>query len=130
MQFEVHSGGRRDDQTTLYLIGVQRRPEQLAPVLQGRARPLGWNRGAWLRRPGEQSGPTVGLGSHSEVHGKAVDPARHIVGLETDDIQADYARLKGFGVEFLETPKQGGPVTFATLKDPEGNYLQLVQFNN
>ncbi len=39
---------------------------------------------------GEPGGPTVGLGTHSEVHGKAVDPARHIVGLETDDIQADY----------------------------------------
>ena len=79
---------------------------------------------------GEPSGPAVGLGTHSEVHGKAVDPARHIVGLETDDIQADYTRLKGLGVEFLEKPTQGGPVTFATLKDPEGNYVQLVQFNS
>ena len=78
---------------------------------------------------GEPGGPTVGLGTHSEVHGKAVDPARHIIGLETDDIQADYGRLKGLGVEFLEAPTQGGPVTFATLKDPEGNYVQLVEFN-
>lgn len=78
---------------------------------------------------GDPSGPVVGLGTHSEVHGRAVDPGRHIVGLETDDIQAEYKRLKQLGVEFLEEPTPGGPIMFATLKDPEGNYVQLVQFN-
>jgi predicted enzyme related to lactoylglutathione lyase len=78
---------------------------------------------------GELGGPTIGLGTHSEVRGKAAEPARHIVGIETDDIRADYQRLKGQGVEFLEEPTEGGPVTFATLKDPEGNYVQLIEFN-
>ena len=78
---------------------------------------------------GALEGPSIGLGTHSDLHGRPTDPARHIVGLETDDIQADYQRLKGKGVEFLEEPTAGGPVTFATLKDPEGNYVQLIQFN-
>lgn len=78
---------------------------------------------------GPLEGPSIGLGTHSEVRGRTSDPARHIVGIETDDIQSDYRRLKDRGVEFLEEPTAGGPVTFATLKDPEGNYVQLVQFN-
>jgi len=78
---------------------------------------------------GDPAGPSIGLGTHSEVRGKAAEPARHIVGVETDDIQGDYNRLKGLGVEFLEEPTPGGAVTFATLKDPEGNYVQLVEFN-
>ncbi len=78
---------------------------------------------------GPLEGPSIGLGTHSDVHGRASEPARHIVGLETDDIKRDYDRLKDRGVEFLEEPTAGGPVTFATLKDPEGNYVQLVQFN-
>jgi predicted enzyme related to lactoylglutathione lyase len=77
---------------------------------------------------GDQSGATIALGTHSEVKGKAKEPARHIVGLETDDIAGDAARLKAKGVEFLEDVTDGGQVKFATFKDPEGNYLQLLQF--
>lgn len=72
--------------------------------------------------------PAVALGTHSEVHGRASDPARHIVSFEVPDIRAEYARLTGRGVEFLEEPQDGGDVKFATFKDPEGNLLQLVQF--
>jgi len=36
--------------------------------------------------------------------------------------------LKAAGVEFVEDPKDYGNVTLATLKDPEGNLIQLVQF--
>jgi predicted enzyme related to lactoylglutathione lyase len=77
---------------------------------------------------GDPSGATVALGTHSEVKGKAKEPARHIVGLETDDIAGDAARLKAKGVEFLEDVTDGGQLKFATFKDPEGNYLQLLQF--
>ena len=43
---------------------------------------------------GPLEGPSIGLGTHSEVRGRPTEPARHIVGVETDDIQADYRRLK------------------------------------
>ncbi len=77
---------------------------------------------------GEPNAPAVALGTHSEVHGKASDPARHIVGFDSDDIQADCARLKSAGVQFVEEPNQQGDLWIATFKDPEGNYVQLLQF--
>ena len=77
---------------------------------------------------GDPDSPTVALGTHSEVRGKASDPFRHIVGFESDDIQADFQRLKGRGVEFIEEPNNQGGAWVATFKDPEGNLLQLLQF--
>ncbi|HYM16421.1 MAG TPA: VOC family protein [Dehalococcoidia bacterium] len=81
---------------------------------------------------GQAGAPKVALGTHSDVHGQAKEPARHILSLDTDDIHGDYQRLSGTGVEFLEAPTAGpgGDVAFATFKDPEGNYLQLVQFSD
>ena len=78
---------------------------------------------------GDPNGPAVALGTHSEVRGRAVDPARHIVGLETDDIKGDCARLKAAGVEFIEEPNEQGGIWVATLKDPEGNFVQFLQFD-
>jgi len=77
---------------------------------------------------GEAGAPALALGSHSEVRGRNADPARHMVGLATDDITADWKRLKAAGVEFVEDPKDYGNLWIATLKDPEGNLLQLLQF--
>jgi len=79
---------------------------------------------------GDPSGPVAALGTHSEVHGKAKDPARHIVGFDTDDIRGDCARLKAAGVEFVEEPNQQGDLWIATFKDPEGNLIQLLQFED
>jgi predicted enzyme related to lactoylglutathione lyase len=76
---------------------------------------------------GDPGGPAVALGTHSEVRGRATDPARHIVGFETDDLRKDWRRLKDAGVEFVEDPKDYGNVWVATFKDPEGNLLQLLQ---
>jgi predicted enzyme related to lactoylglutathione lyase len=74
-------------------------------------------------------GPSVTLGTHSEVRGTNADPARHMVGFETDDIRADVQRLKSKGVEFIDEPTKFDQVTVATFKDPEGNYVQLLQFS-
>src|SRR5438132_10699512 len=76
---------------------------------------------------GPREGPALALGTHSEVRGRNADPARHMVGLATDDVDADYKRLKGAGVEFVEDPTDYGTLRIATLKDPEGNLLQLLQ---
>jgi catechol 2,3-dioxygenase-like lactoylglutathione lyase family enzyme len=78
---------------------------------------------------GDRDAPALALGTHSEVRGRAVDPARHMVGLETDDIARDFERLKSLDVEFVEDPKDYGDVWVATFKDPEGNLLQLLQFD-
>ena len=76
---------------------------------------------------GDLNGPTLGLGTHSEVKGKNADPARHMVALMTDDVEGEYQRLKSKGVEFIEAPTKFDQVTIATLEDPEGNYVQLFQ---
>jgi predicted enzyme related to lactoylglutathione lyase len=77
---------------------------------------------------GDQTQPGLALGTHSEVHGRTVEPARHMVGLLTDDIQGDTARFKAAGVRFIEEPNdQGGGFWLATFEDPEGNLIQLYQ---
>jgi catechol 2,3-dioxygenase-like lactoylglutathione lyase family enzyme len=76
----------------------------------------------------ESNRPTLALASHSEVHGRNPDPARHMVALLSDDIHADFQRLKAAGVEFVQEPNFEDGLTLATLKDPEGNLVQLFQF--
>jgi predicted enzyme related to lactoylglutathione lyase len=80
-----------------------------------------------LGKPGT---PSLALGTHSEVHGRNADPARHMVGLVSDDVTAEWKRLKAAGVEFIEDPKDYGQLWLATLKDPEGNLIQLLQFKS
>jgi predicted enzyme related to lactoylglutathione lyase len=76
---------------------------------------------------GAYLGAYLGLGTHSEVKGKASDPYRHMVGLDSDDVDADFERLTAAGVEFMEQPTDYGGLRIATLKDPEGNIVQLCQ---
>ena len=68
---------------------------------------------------------SLALATHSEVHGRNADPARHMVAFGSDDIQADFQRLKAAGVEFVQEPTAFDNLTIATLKDPEGNLVQL-----
>ena len=72
-------------------------------------------------------GPYLGLGTHSQVRGRAADPYRHMVGLDSDDLDADYQRLSTAGVEFIEPLTTYDDLRIATLKDPEGNLIQLFQ---
>lgn len=44
-----------------------------------------------------------------------------------DDVQQEYDRLVGLGVEFSVKPTEAGPVKFAILNDTCGNNIQLVQ---
>jgi predicted enzyme related to lactoylglutathione lyase len=78
---------------------------------------------------GEREAPTLALGTHSEVRGRNTDPARHMIGLTSDDIMTDWKRLREARVEFIEDPKDYGNVWVATFKDPEGNLLQLLEFD-
>jgi len=76
---------------------------------------------------GELGTPVLALGTHSEVRGRNADPARHMVGLLTDDVDTDCKRLTNAGVEFVEAPTDYDRLRIATLKDPEGNLIQLLQ---
>ncbi|WP_020096884.1 VOC family protein [Microbacterium sp. 11MF] len=48
--------------------------------------------------------------------------------LGVDDVQAEYERLQGLGVEFTQPPIDHGPVTTAVLSDTVGNLLQITAF--
>jgi predicted enzyme related to lactoylglutathione lyase len=72
-------------------------------------------------------GAYLGVGTHSEVKGKPADTYRHMVGLESDSVDADFERLNAAGVEFIEQPTDYGGLRIATLRDPEGNIVQLLQ---
>ena len=68
------------------------------------------------------------IGLHDGVHGPSADPYRIMPHLGVDDIHAEARRLAEAGVEFIRPPEQehwGGWI--ATLKDPDGNILQLLQ---
>jgi len=68
------------------------------------------------------------IGLHHRVEGESRDPYRVMPHLGVDDIHAMCQRLADAGVEFLRQPEQehwGGWI--ATLKDPDGNILQLLQ---
>ncbi len=70
----------------------------------------------------------LSVGVHSQVGGPSRDPHRVMVNLAVDDIQAVHRELARRGVEFVRPPERehwGGWV--ATLRDPDGNLLQLLQ---
>jgi predicted enzyme related to lactoylglutathione lyase len=46
---------------------------------------------------------------------------------QVDDIQAEYARLKGLGVSFVMEPTDMGMTTIAIFDDTCGNLIQIYQ---
>lgn len=67
--------------------------------------------------------------AHSEVSGKSSQPARILLNLFVDDLAAEQKRIEGHGVRFLRSAGReywGG--VFSTFEDPDGNYVQLVEF--
>jgi predicted enzyme related to lactoylglutathione lyase len=45
------------------------------------------------------------------------------------DVQAEYERLVGLGVEFTQPPTAMGPVTTAVFDDTCGNLIQIAAMN-
>ena len=76
---------------------------------------------------GEFENPRLCIGTHSEVHGRPADPYRWLLRFESTDLRADLDRLRAAGVEIIEGPNdQGGGFWLGTVKDPEGNLVQLT----
>ncbi|MBI5289025.1 MAG: VOC family protein [Chloroflexi bacterium] len=67
--------------------------------------------------------------THSAVHGKAPQPERMLLNLFVDDIAAEQQRLESAGVRFTRSQgREGWGGVISTFADPDGNYLQLIQF--
>ncbi|MDF1595448.1 MAG: VOC family protein [Acidimicrobiia bacterium] len=68
------------------------------------------------------------IGVHDEVWGRATDPLRLMINLAVEDIAESFMRLQKLGVPFTRPPESeswGGRI--ATLSDPDGNTIQLLQ---
>jgi len=71
------------------------------------------------------------IGPHSEVKGKNTNPGRIMFTIESDDVKADFAKIKAVGAKIVAEPYLPGKGDnkdnwLATLSDPDGNYFQLA----
>lgn len=76
----------------------------------------------------QSAGIIIHPARHSAIAGPPAEPHRIMLTFETPDIRAAAADLQARGVIFVRPPQQeawGGWV--ATFRDPDGNYLQLMQ---
>ncbi len=78
----------------------------------------------------QPEGTQLAIESHSEVSGLSKEPDRIMINLRVDDCRKLYEELRGKGVEFIAKPyaDPDGAYVVATLRDPDGNTLQLVEF--
>jgi predicted enzyme related to lactoylglutathione lyase len=72
---------------------------------------------------------TIFVDGHSDTKGAAKEPQRVLVNFFVDDLGAEQTRLQGKGVKFIREKGQeewGGFIS--TFLDPDGNYLQLIEY--
>lgn len=89
----------------------------------------GWQQVDWFGY--DTDGTNIVIGPHSEVKGVNDSPGRIMMTFETEDLQAEFARIKDCGAKVIAEPyqpsKDDNPDTWlATLADPDGNYFQLA----
>ena len=87
-------------------------------------------------------GTVLLIDGHSETKGKSKEPHRMLINFSVPDLKSEQSRLKGEGVQFIREegsraprgpcrtppPEEWGGV-ISTFLDPDGNYLQLIEFN-
>jgi predicted enzyme related to lactoylglutathione lyase len=71
-------------------------------------------------------GAFLSIIEHSEVKGKAADPQRVILNVETKDVRAEFDRIKAAGATVVKDPYELQGMWIATFADPDGNYFQLM----
>jgi predicted enzyme related to lactoylglutathione lyase len=65
---------------------------------------------------------------HTEVNGEAIQPQRVMLNFVVDDAIAEQRQLKTRGVPFVrDATEEPGVGMFATFRDPDGNYCQLIE---
>lgn len=71
---------------------------------------------------------SIAIGPHSEVKGANPSPGRIILNFETEDVRAEFERIKELGAKVIAEPYQpegSEGMWLATFADPDGNYFQL-----
>jgi predicted enzyme related to lactoylglutathione lyase len=109
---------------------------RLGSILLGTTRPdelRAWYRAA-LAPDHEGDGPIdlggvlVVVDERDDVAAANPEPVRQILNFHVDDFDAVAAQLAAAGVEWLVPPEDRSSGRFGTFTDPDGNYLQLIQF--
>ena len=65
---------------------------------------------------------------HSAVSGPNQDSARILINLDVDDCRAIESHLEGLGVQWVRKVEQEEFGLIGTLADPDGNYIQIIQW--
>lgn len=65
---------------------------------------------------------------HSDVAGPTLDPARCIINLSVDDCAGLGAHLRDMDSRFIRPVEQEPFGLIATVADPDGNYLQIIEW--
>lgn len=63
-----------------------------------------------------------------DVGADSAEPGRHILNFHVPDAVAHAGRLDALGVEWLVPVEERDVGWFGTLLDPDGNYVQIIQF--
>jgi predicted enzyme related to lactoylglutathione lyase len=70
---------------------------------------------------------SLAIGPHSDVKGRNEQPGRIMLNLAAEDVDGEFARIKGLGAEVVAEPYEpGGGMRMCTSADPDGNYFQLA----
>jgi catechol 2,3-dioxygenase-like lactoylglutathione lyase family enzyme len=92
--------------------------------------PLGEKRWVRLQAPGGQGSQILLSRAGDDQQRVAVGNqagGRVLFFLHTDDLEADFARLRSIGVEFTESPRNETYGKVAVFKDLYGNRIDLIE---
>jgi predicted enzyme related to lactoylglutathione lyase len=93
-----------------------------------------WYRAAFAPDQPEEGSLDVGgvllvFNKRSDVADANVEPGRTIINLHVEDAREAVTRLNDVGVTWLAELEQRPGGLFATLVDPDGSYVQIIEFN-
>ena len=74
------------------------------------------------------AGANIRILKHSGISGRTREGARLQINLLVADVRREWERIAAQGVQIVRTPeveRWGGMV--ATMEDPDGNYVQIIQ---
>jgi catechol 2,3-dioxygenase-like lactoylglutathione lyase family enzyme len=74
------------------------------------------------------TGFTIKVEQRDDVAATTPEPGRHIVNVHVTDARAAEKHLDALGVTWLVRPEEREPGIFGTLVDPDGNYVQVIEF--
>lgn len=74
-------------------------------------------------------GVGVLIDGRDDVADRAAEPARVILNFHVEDARATSEQLRELGAEVLVEPEWRGDAWFATLADPEGNWIQVIELS-